>query len=281
MSRLFVIALITAQLLCAQAPNIAGVWKADQQKSKMAGPPLKDYLEIIDQNGPKVTETTGVFSEHGEQRAVLTFTTDGKPAIHPYQGVPSRATANWNGNTLSLKLETAGRPDIINKTYELSTDGQTLTVTIEAPRNGRRMTSTTVLIKQPDSAADQLRKPEQTAESRFKNVKTPLKTLPASQFIDNMHYFSWALNKDCEFCHVKGKFDSDDKKEKRTARKMIEMTASIDADNFKGKPEVRCYTCHEFRNKPQSRPRFEGEPEKHEDEHHGQPDRDQQRPTGK
>ncbi len=54
-----------------------------------------------------------------------------------------------------------------------------------------------------------------------------MRTLPASQFLEQMHYFAWALNKNCEFCHVKGEFDSDDKEEKRTAREMIKMTAMI------------------------------------------------------
>ncbi|MBV9083010.1 MAG: photosynthetic reaction center cytochrome c subunit [Acidobacteriaceae bacterium] len=287
MSRLILIAALSGGLVSAQSPNVAGVWKADLQKSKIPGPPLKDYVEIIEQNGAKVTETSGSFGQRGEQRSVLKYSTDGKSTIGPYQGVPSRVTANWNGNTLVMKVETAGRPDVMTRSYKLSPDGQTLTITTEATRNGHRMQSTIVLQKQPDSAAEPLRTPEETAEKHFKNVKTAtMKPLPASQFVDNMRYISWALNKECEFCHVKDKFDSDDKKEKRTARKMIDMTASINTENFKGKPEVRCYTCHEFHAKAQSRPRFEGEPEKKEDEHerpneHTRPVSDGAQSTGK
>jgi hypothetical protein len=104
-------------------------------------------------------------------------------------------------------------------------------------------------------------------------VKTPMKALPASEFVDRMRYFAWALNKDCEFCHVKNHFDSDDKKEKQTARHMLELVASINKDYFKGKPRANCYTCHGFREHPQGRPQFEGEPEhQHGEGEHEEPE---------
>ncbi len=270
MQKFLVLAAFSASLLLAQSPDIAGVWKADLQKSKFPGPPPTDYLEIIEQKtvvvdrrtqekGPEIDETTGIWSQHGEQRSLLTFLVTGKPAIRPVQGIPARLTASWEGNTLTLNGEVAGRPTTIKKTYELSSDGQTLTIDSLTSSHGREQHSTLVLLKQPDAAAEPLRKPEETAEAHFKNVKTPLKTLPASQFLDNMRYFAWALNKDCEFCHVKDHFDSDDKKEKKTARKMIEMTESIDKDNFEGHPDVRCFTCHEGHNRPLSRPLFPDE----------------------
>ena len=174
-------------------------------------------------------------------------------------GIPARLTANWEGNTLALSGEMAGQTTTLKRTYELSADGQMLTIHSLTATHGREQQGTLVLLKQPDSAGEPLRKPEETAEARFKNVKTAMKTLPASQFIDNMRYFSWSLNKDCEFCHVKDHFDSDDKKEKQTARKMIDMTNSIDQNNFDGHPDVRCFTCHEGHNRPLSRPLFPDE----------------------
>jgi hypothetical protein len=153
----------------------------------------------------------------------------------------------------------AGRPVTLKRTYELSADGQTLAIHSAMNAPGHEQQTTLVLLKQPDAAGEPLRKPEETAEAHFKNVKTDIKTLPVSQFIDNMRYFSWALNKDCEFCHVKDHFDSDEKKEKQTARKMIEMTNSIDQNNFEGHPDVRCFTCHEGHNRPPSRPLFPDE----------------------
>jgi|GEM_PF-2048520 len=254
----------------SQTPDITGVWKADLQRSKIPGPPLTDYLVIFKQKtvvvnrrtgeqAPEMDETTGTWAKFGERRSLITFLINGQPSIRPYEGVPTRVTGSWQGDTLNFSGEVAGRSVFIGRTYEVSPDGQTLTIHSLATADGKQHASTVVLLKQPESAGEPLRTPEETAEKHFKNVKTPLKTLPASEFIDNMRYFAWALNKDCEFCHVKDHFDSDDKKEKKTARKMIEMTAAIDTNNFEGHPEVRCFTCHEGHSHPQSRPPFADE----------------------
>jgi hypothetical protein len=260
-------------LLFSQAPNpsIAGVWKADLEKSKIPGPPnvhITDYLSIIEEKtvvinrrtqekGPEIDETTGMWgSPHGEERSRLSFLVTGKPAVRPYEGVPTEMTASWQGNTLTLIGETAGKPQSIKRTYELSGDGQTLTVATTVNRDGRQQQSLVVLTKQPNSAGEPLRKPEEVAEAHFKNVKSAYKILPVSEFIDQMRYISWALDKNCEFCHVREDFSSDDKKEKKTARDMIDMTARIDADNFKNRPEVRCFTCHEMHAHPLGYPLF-------------------------
>ena len=258
MGRIVALALIGASLLCAESSKIAGVWKADLSKSRLAGPPgppPKNYLVIIEHKmaifdqhtkaeAPQIVETTGIWGEHGQQRTVLVVFDNGKPAILPYQGIPMRLVDSWQGNSLTISGEMAGHPDTLKRTYELSADGKTLTVSSVSTHDGKEAQSTVVLVKQPDSAGAPLRQPEETAEKRFKNLKTPLKNLPASEFIENMRYFSWSLGKNCEFCHVQHKMDLDDKKEKQTARKMIEMTASIDTEHFKGHPAVRCFTCH-------------------------------------
>ncbi len=244
---------------------MAGVWKADLAASKIGGPPLKDYVEIIDQKGTHITETIGQVGMRGEQRSDLSFTTDGTPTIRPYMGVQSSETAVAHTAGFTLTIETSGRPETAKRQYEWSTEGETLTITSDATMNGHEMHSTVVLKRAEEAAAALLRKPEALASEHMKNFKTPLKDLPASQFMDNMHYFAWALNKDCEFCHVKGHFDSDDKEEKRTARKMIAMAATLNDKYFDGKTEVTCFTCHEFHGHPLARPRFEGEPEHHHD----------------
>ena len=84
-----------------------------------------------------------------------------------------------------------------------------------ANNNGKEAQSTIVLLKQPASAGQPLRTPEETAEKRFKNVKTPIKDLPASEFIESMHYFAWSLGKNCEFCHVRIRWISTTKKKRR------------------------------------------------------------------
>lgn len=253
--------LCVAAVLSAQAPNLSGVWKAVLEKSKFAGPPPSNYLEILEPAGVDLSETIGAWGPRGQQRSTLRLPPPAsKPAIATYQGVPARFTTALDGAKLVLTVDVAGRPSPVTNTYEVSSDGHTLTISSHAVVEGRERQSLIVLAKQPDAAGDPLRQPEELAAAHFKNVKTPMKDLPASQFIDRMRYFTWALGQDCEFCHVQRQFDSDDKKEKRTAREMIEMTTSIDQNSFKGKPEVQCYTCHQGHEHPQSRPLFPGEP---------------------
>ena len=81
------------------------------------------------------------------------------------------------------------------------------------------------------------------AEEQFKNIKT-LKGIPADQLIPAMQFITASLGVECEFCHVQGAFEKDDKKPKLAARKMMEMMFAIDKENFEGHREVTCYSCH-------------------------------------
>ena len=84
---------------------------------------------------------------------------------------------------------------------------------------------------------------EKKAEEQFKNIQV-LKGIPADQLIPTMQFVAASLGVECDFCHVQGAFDKDDKKPKQTARKMIEMMFAINKDNFNGNREVTCYSCH-------------------------------------
>src|SRR6201996_1237101 len=85
------------------------------------------------------------------------------------------------------------------------------------------------------------------AEEQFKNIKV-LKGIPADQIIPAMEFITASLGVECEFCHVRKErglaFDKDDKKPKEIARKMIDMMNAINRENFDGKREVTCYSCH-------------------------------------
>jgi len=93
----------------------------------------------------------------------------------------------------------------------------------------------------------------QTAGQRFKNLQV-LNNVPADQISPAMQFITASLGVECEFCHVRGAFDKDDKEEKKTARKMMTMMFAIDKDNFNGRQEVSCYTCHKGTNDPVSTP---------------------------
>ncbi len=85
--------------------------------------------------------------------------------------------------------------------------------------------------------------PVKPAEQVFKNIQV-LKGVPSDQWRATMQFISSSLGVECEFCHTRGAFDSDDKKPKKTARQMIEMQMAINKNNFKGGTEVTCYSCH-------------------------------------
>ena len=87
------------------------------------------------------------------------------------------------------------------------------------------------------------------AEEQFKNIRI-LKGIPAEQLFPTMEFMSASLGVNCEFCHVKNAFEKDDKKPKQTARKMMEMMFAINKDNFDGRRNVTCYSCHRGDAKP-------------------------------
>jgi photosynthetic reaction center cytochrome c subunit len=91
--------------------------------------------------------------------------------------------------------------------------------------------------------AQEAKVPAKTAVQQFKNIEV-LKDIPADELIPTMQFIAGALGVDCEFCHVQHAMDKDDKKEKQTARKMMAMELTLNADHFDGHIEVTCFTCH-------------------------------------
>ena len=89
----------------------------------------------------------------------------------------------------------------------------------------------------------------------FKNVDTStLRELPVDDFVGAMGVLSAALGLDCADCHPGAGSDQVnwviDTPKKRTARRMIEMVASINKTNFGGAQMVSCWTCHHGRETP-------------------------------
>jgi photosynthetic reaction center cytochrome c subunit len=82
----------------------------------------------------------------------------------------------------------------------------------------------------------------------FKNVQV-LKDMSPDDLFASMNFITASLGVDCMFCHVRP-FDKDDKDEKKTARKMLQMTIAINQQNFEGHREVTCNTCHRGSAKP-------------------------------
>jgi photosynthetic reaction center cytochrome c subunit len=97
--------------------------------------------------------------------------------------------------------------------------------------------------------------PNKTAGENFKNVTTStLKGLTVADFMGSMGVMTAALAFDCSDCHTGAGTDrvvwEFDTERKKTARKMVEMVAAINRDNFKGVQMVTCWTCHHGRSRP-------------------------------
>jgi hypothetical protein len=98
------------------------------------------------------------------------------------------------------------------------------------------------------------------AAEKYMNIQV-LKDLPAAQLHDVMVYMVASLGTNCEGCHVRGAdgqmaFDKDDKRNKVTTRKMIEMVSVINTRDFNGEQQVNCTTCHQGRLGPNSVPQL-------------------------
>jgi hypothetical protein len=76
----------------------------------------------------------------------------------------------------------------------------------------------------------------------YKNIQV-LKDLDADKLVPSMQFIAASLGVECEYCHVQDK-DKDDKREKTTARHMMQMTMDINKNSFNGNRQVTCNTCH-------------------------------------
>ena len=78
-----------------------------------------------------------------------------------------------------------------------------------------------------------------------------------------MQRIATALGVKCDHCHVQGNFASDERSSKRMARRMLEMTRTLNAQQFP-KYEVKegesilgrvtCFTCHQGTTEPKNTP---------------------------
>lgn len=87
--------------------------------------------------------------------------------------------------------------------------------------------------------------------------------LLAPEFQEEMNHMVQALGVTCGTCHVRGNFASDDNPKKIIARRMLEMTRTLNQQFFpdhKPKPgesvlgRVTCYTCHQGETTPKLPP---------------------------
>ena len=100
------------------------------------------------------------------------------------------------------------------------------------------------------------------AVAPYKNLQVFPKDIARDQLLTNMKFFAQSLGVRCGHCHVgeEGKplstfdFASDEKREKKVARAMLQMVHKINSEEFGVKDfkdvKVTCYTCHRGAKKP-------------------------------
>ena len=81
-----------------------------------------------------------------------------------------------------------------------------------------------------------------------------LKILKPDDVIQTMFAIRAGLGVRCDFCHNPQDYASDEKEEKLTARKMLEMVNNINTNTFAGDQKVVCWTCHRGQQKPEAAP---------------------------
>ena len=91
------------------------------------------------------------------------------------------------------------------------------------------------------------------AQEVYRNIQS-LKNSPAGGLPMTMSVFAAALGVSCEHCHVPGRWDSDAKPAKSTARLMLRLFDEIPIYfEASRQPGMQCYTCHQGAPKPQHR----------------------------
>ena len=101
----------------------------------------------------------------------------------------------------------------------------------------------------------------QQAEKQPENVQV-LTGLSLKELRAEMSMMSDALDVKCTHCHVQGNFASDGNRNKIAARKMLQMTRSLNELYFASAPategttlgHVTCYTCHRGAARPFNSP---------------------------
>jgi Photosynthetic reaction centre cytochrome C subunit len=96
----------------------------------------------------------------------------------------------------------------------------------------------------------------------LENIKV-LKGWNGDEVRNEMRLMTEALGVKCDHCHVQGNFASDEKRAKHTARRMIELTMSLNGEFFAAHEpaagaskfgRVTCYTCHKGEAMPKLSP---------------------------
>jgi hypothetical protein len=134
---MIMISVCSSVCLAQDHPNLSGTWKLNPSKSQLSEFSSSARTDVITQDGSQFTDKVTATNQMGDSSYTLTFTADGKKvaltdanAVNIGMLSVSDITAQWNGAQLVLNITEAieGNPIPEKDTYELSSDGKTLTI---------------------------------------------------------------------------------------------------------------------------------------------------------
>jgi hypothetical protein len=234
-------------------PNLSGIYKWNPDKSQAGGQQVSNRRVKIVQQGDDLTVSTRVLTQMGDQIQTMHYRIGSDDNSNEALMFTLKSSVHWKDGGLAIdSLGKTERGDIhVNEVWTLSADGQTLTYHASRVMGDRPPREDTIVYEKQPEADWEPAQPPKPAEEVYKNIQV-LKGMPAPDLLLAMRSFSRSLGVQCNFCHVEGAFDKDDKHEKQTARKMIQMAHQINTDNFHGHMRVSCWTCHRGATEPQS-----------------------------
>ncbi len=233
-------------------PNLSGIFRWNPEKSHVGGPPASNRRVKIEQQGSDLTVTTRIAYTAGEEFHKSHYTIGSDDNKNEMMGSPLKSQVQWKGGVLAVdSVATTDMGEIhLSDTWALSADGQSLTFHESRVVGDRPPNEDTIVYEKQAQADWEPPQPPKPAEEVFKNIQV-FKGMPAPELMNAMRSFTRSLGVRCDFCHVEGAFDKDDKEEKQTARKMLLMARGINKDNFGGHMRVTCWTCHRGATEPE------------------------------
>ncbi len=137
--RILLLTIPVAMLVAADKPDYSGHWVIDLTKSDFGMMPPPEKMERdIDHKDPQIQIKSMQKSERGEMTTDSKYTTDGKEATIQMRGREAKVIAKWVAGKLEVvsKSEWNGTEFTQNETWNLSSDGKTLTIdnVIKAPQ---------------------------------------------------------------------------------------------------------------------------------------------------
>ena len=94
---------------------------------------------------------------------------------------------------------------------------------------------------------------EARAEEVFKNIEL-LHGKKASRLPGMMKALTGLLGVGCDYCHVTGHWELEEKDAKVTARKHFAMQSTLNDQYFNGENKISCWTCHHGKPKAELTP---------------------------